>query len=85
MPGRNALSFLFKEERAFHPPGLATLLLRAPDLRPSRASSEASPLGNVTNRLPPFDGDPNLRRFAFRQHDPGLSERRTEEAFAGGS
>ncbi len=25
VPGRNALSFLFEEERAFHPPGLATL------------------------------------------------------------
>ncbi|MBV5308789.1 hypothetical protein, partial [Chromatium okenii] len=29
--------------------------------------------------------DQNLRRFAFRQHDPDLSEQRTKEAFAGES
>ena len=32
-----------------------------------------------------LSGDRNLRRFTFRQRDPSLSERRTEEAFGGES
>jgi len=52
MPGRNALSFLFEMERAFHPPGLATLPLQALPFPASRAPFGASPLANVAYRLP---------------------------------